>query len=142
MTLDGWSAALGTPILGMTWQFIDEGWMLRSIPIATLNLQDAAKSGVQLCYIMEEVLTQNSIIGSDHVPVFTATSDNEAATALNVDLLTNYVGSVSCTVHTIAVAVNDVFKVGKSWQKHMDHINKLTKYCILIMWNLNTGTRS
>lgn len=128
LTVDGWSAALGAPILGITWHFIDEKWNLQSIRISTLNTGGASKSGMQLCHIMEEVLIQSPILGSEKVRVFTGTSDNEPATTLGVDLLTNYVGSIRCTVHTIALAINDVFKEGTAWKKYMDHVNKVTTY--------------
>ena len=58
----------------------------------------------------------------------TATSDNEAATALGVDLLTNFVGSIRCVVHTLSLVVNDVFESGTVWKKYLDHVNKVTTY--------------
>lgn len=128
ITVDGWSAALGCPILGMTWHFIDDNWRMKSIPIAMLNTGTASKSAEQLRSIMEEIIRDNSIIGADCIRVHAVTSDNEAAVALSCDLLTNFVGSVRCVVHTIALAVNDVFKDGTPWQLYMEHVNKVTTY--------------
>lgn len=128
ITVDGWSAALGAPILGMTWHYIDKQWNMRCVPIATLNMGLASKTGQQLRYIMQEILEQNPIVGADDVCVHTGTSDNDAATALAVDLLTNYVGSVRCVVHTLALAVNDVFEHGTVWKLYLDHVNKVTTY--------------
>ena len=60
--------------------------------------------------------------------MFPATSDNEGAAALSVDLVTNFVGSVRCTVHTLALVVNDVFVEGTEWQHYMNIANKITFY--------------
>lgn len=128
ITFDGWSAALGAPILGVTWHFVDTDWRLRCIPIAALNLGDAAKKGKALCALIESVMSNNIIVGSDNIRVHTATTDNEPATALAVDLFTNYVGSVRCAAHTLALAVNDVFQTGTQWQKYMDTVNSVTSY--------------
>ena len=128
ITLDGWSAALGAPILGVTWHFVDNAWRLRSIPIAMLNTGAASKSGEQLRCIVTEVLKESEIVGSETIRMHTVTSDNEPAVKLACDLLTNYVGSVRCVVHSLALCVNDVFKEGRPWQKYLDHVNKVTTY--------------
>eukprot|EP00171_Calliarthron_tuberculosum_P001466 IDg1466t1 len=107
IALDGWSAASGAPILGVTWHYIDGSWKLQTIPVTTLHLGTASKTGEQLRCIVEELLQQSSIIGSDKIRVHTATSDNEASAALAVDLLTNYVGSVRCIVHSMALVMKD-----------------------------------
>lgn len=128
LTLDGWSAALGAPILGITWHFIDDSWRLCSIPITTLNTGTASKSAEQLRSIVDCVLKNSTIIGSDKISIHTITSDNEPSVALGVDLLTNYVGSVRCVVHTLALCVNDVFSDDAPWQRYMDVVNNVTKY--------------
>ena len=128
LTFDGWSASLGTPVMGVTWHFIDSSWTLKSVPIATQSVGDASKTGVQLCAILEQLVQENLIVGSERLRIHTATSDNEPATALATDLFTNYVGSIRCVVHTIALSVNDVFKPSKPWQKVLDHVNKVTSY--------------
>lgn len=102
---------------------------MNCVPIATLNMGMVSKTGQQLRCIIQEILEQNTIVGSDDVRVHTATNDNEASTALAVDLLTNFVGSVRCVVHTLALAVSDVFETGTVWKKHFDHVNKVTTYC-------------
>ena len=33
-----------------------------------------------------------------------------------------------CAAHTLALAVNYVFKTGTQWQKYMDKINSVTSY--------------
>lgn len=57
ITVDGWSAALGAPILGVIWHCIDDNWNMRCVPIATLNMGIAIKTGQQLRF-MEEILEQ------------------------------------------------------------------------------------
>ena len=51
------------------------------------------------------------------------TSDNDRSVSLSVAILTNYVGSVRCVVHTLALCVNDVLSDdvrvhGRSQQCH------------------------
>lgn len=128
ITVDGWSSVLGCPILGMTWHLIEDNWRMKSIPVAMLNTGTASKSAEQLHSIMEEIIGDNIIIGADCIRVHAVTSDNEAAVAMSCDLLTNFVGSVRCVVHTIALAVNDVFEDGTPWQLYMDHVNRVTTY--------------
>lgn len=101
--MDGWSASLGAPILGMTWHFTDDTCNLHNVPACALNTGTASKSSEQLRCIVQEQLKESMIIGSSKIRVHTITSDNQAAVALAVDLLTNYVGSVRCVVHTIAL---------------------------------------
>ena len=62
-------------------------------------------------------MNNNLIVVSDNIRVHTATTDNEPAAALSVDLFTNFVGSVRCAAHTLALAVNYFFKTGTQWQK-------------------------
>lgn len=128
ITLDGWSAALGTPILGITWNFIDSSWCLKCIPICMLNTGTASKSAEQLRSIVTELLKQSMIVGSDNIRIHTATSDNEPAVGLACDLFTNFSGSVRCVVHTLALCVNDVFTTTSPWKAYMTHINKVTSY--------------
>lgn len=73
-------------------------------------------------------MTQNAIVGSENVIVLYATKDNEPATALAADLLTKNVGYDRCVVHTIALSINDFFFEGRSWNKYMAHVNKVTSY--------------
>eukprot|EP00178_Gracilaria_changii_P018359 TRINITY_DN5240_c0_g1_i1.p1 TRINITY_DN5240_c0_g1~~TRINITY_DN5240_c0_g1_i1.p1 ORF type:complete len:324 (-),score=45.96 TRINITY_DN5240_c0_g1_i1:1162-2133(-) len=101
---------------------------MRCVPIAILNMTTAVKTGQQMRCVIEEVLEQSPIVGADDIRVYTATSHNEAATALAVDLLTNFVGSVRCVVHTLALAVNNVFEDGTVWSKYLQHGNKVTTY--------------
>ena len=68
------------------------------------------------------------IVSSSKIRVHIASTDNEAATARAVDLFTNFVGSVRCVVHTVALAVNDLFTPTSAWQKFMDVVNQVTKY--------------
>ena len=128
ISLDGWSAALGTPILGVTWSFIDDAWRLRSVPISMLNIGGVPKTAEQLRSIVTEILKHSLVVGSENIRIHTITSDNEPATALACDLLTNFVGSVRCVVHSLALCVNDVFAEGSAWQQYMNHVNKITSY--------------
>ena len=112
----------------MTWHFIDSDWNLKSIPLCSLNIRLSNKTGTQLCSIMEEVLRSRKIVGSESITVNTVTTDNEAAVSKSADLLTNYVGSVRCVVHSLALTINDVFKEGKNWTLHVEEVNKVTSY--------------
>lgn len=73
-------------------------------------------------------MKQNPIVGSEKVSDFYATTDNEPATTLDADLLTNYVGYIHCVLHTIALAINDVFSEGSVWTKYMGQVNIVTSY--------------
>lgn len=128
ITFDGWSVALGAPVIGVTSHFVNTEWALESIPIATLDIGDASKNGRHLCAFLEEIVQSSPVVGSEIIRVHTATSDNEAATALAMDLFTNYVGSVRCVVHTLALVVNGVFTPGTEWQKLMNTVNKTKTY--------------
>ena len=79
MTVDGWSAALGSSISGITWHYIHGNWNLPCVPIATMNLGMASKTEQQLRCVKEQILEQNPIVGFDELRVQTAISDNEAA---------------------------------------------------------------
>lgn len=89
------------------------------------NVVEASQNGRQLRAIIKTIITQNSIVGSDNVRVFSATTDNEPATALGADLLTNGVGSVRCVVHTV---INDVVFEVHSWNKYMAHVENVTSF--------------
>lgn len=128
VTADGWSSALRAPILGITWHFVDSAWRLRTVPIATRFLGDASKTGLQLCAVLEDVLHNSPVVGSDKIKVHTCTTDNEAAAARAADLLTNFVGSIRCVVHTISLAVQDGFTPQSPWQKYLDVVNQVTTY--------------
>ena len=73
-------------------------------------------------------MSSNLTVVSDDICVHTETTDNEPATALALDLFTNYLGSVRCIAHTLALAVNDGFKRGIQWLKYMDTVNVVTSY--------------
>lgn len=126
VTFDGWSAALGAPVIGVSWHFVNTEWGFQSILITTLDIGHASKNGMQMCAILEEILKSSLAVGSEVIRVRTTTSDDEEATALAMDLVTNYLGSVRCVVHTLALVVNDVFTPGKEWQKLMNTVKKTT----------------
>lgn len=69
----------------------------------------ASKSGSHLFAILEEIVYQNPIVGSDMICIHKATSENEPTTAIAMDLLTNFVGSIRCVVHTLDLVAKDVF---------------------------------
>lgn len=64
---DGWSAALGAPIIGVISNFVDKDWFLKCIPVALLNIGDASKSGIQQRALIYEIVRENDIIGSDMI---------------------------------------------------------------------------
>lgn len=107
---------------------MDDTWRLRSIPIVFLNIRAASKSSEQLRFIMNEVLKERKIVGSETFRMHAVTSDYEAAFKLACDLRTNYVGSVCCIVDRPAIYVNDVFEAGFPLKKYLYHVNKLTTY--------------
>lgn len=51
----------------------------------------------------------HDIVGDKSIRVHSVTSDNEAAIALSVDFLTNYVGQVSCAVHSFDLCAKKSF---------------------------------
>lgn len=53
-------------------------------------------------------MQSNPVAGSEIVRVRTATSDNETASALEIDLFKYYDWSVRCVVHSPALVVNNV----------------------------------
>ena len=128
LTLDGWSAALGEPILGVTWNYIYHLWRLKCVPICILNTRDAYKSSEQLRCIVDEVLKESPVIGSDDISIHTITSYNEPSVARACDILTNCVGSIRSVVQTIALCVKDVFEEGIVWQQYMHRVKDVTKY--------------
>lgn len=99
LTLDGWSAALVSPILRLTWNYIDDRWNLRPNPVTMLHTGDTSKSAEQLGSIVEGVLNHRTRIGLEKLMIHTITSENEASVSLSVDLLTTFQGllGVSCT---------------------------------------------
>ena len=90
LTVDGWSAAVGSTILGRTWKFIEENWLIKSIPFPMLNTGTASKTAKQLKCIIQEVIRDNSVIGSNRIRIHAITSKTQAALALFRDLLTNF----------------------------------------------------
>lgn len=88
VTFDGWSAAHAKPVLGITWHFIDSSWNLKRIPIGTQHIGEASKNAFQLCAILEQVVQDNHIIGLNNIRIHTATSANEPATAVAMDMFT------------------------------------------------------
>lgn len=48
ITLEGWSAALDSPILGMTWHFTDDAWRLQKVPVCALKTGTDSKTGEKL----------------------------------------------------------------------------------------------
>lgn len=109
ITADGWSAALGKPMLGITWHFVHNDWSLNSFPISVINTDTAPEFVVQLRALIEYILRENKIVGGDDVKLYTGTYDNEAAMEILVDLWTKRLGSVRCVVHALQLTVNDVF---------------------------------
>lgn len=93
-----------------------------------MNIGYTSKNGEQLRAIAKKVINQSSIVGGDDIHVFAATGGNEPGTALAVDLLTNYLGSVRCVVHTLSLAMKDVFENGTPLKQCMAHVEKFTFY--------------
>lgn len=66
---DVWSNTYGAPILGMTWHFWDAISRVHIIPIASLNIGTAPKTGLQLCKLMEQTWENKVIVESDQIQV-------------------------------------------------------------------------
>lgn len=79
------------------------------IAITTLNLGNASKSSEEMRSILDAVFSEIPVIGSDRIRIHCMTSD-EPATALKVNLLTNYVDSTTCVLHTLLLFANDVLQ--------------------------------
>lgn len=101
---------------------------MQSIIIATMDILSTYKTGKQLFAVLDESFESSPIVGSDKIRIHTGTSNREAASSMEIDLLKNDVWSVRCVVHTFALAVRDVFMPGTEWQNFMDTVNKTTKY--------------
>lgn len=61
----------------MTGHCIDQLCDFQSIYICTEILKVACKTGEQLCSIIERLMEENLIFGSDYIRVLTATAYNE-----------------------------------------------------------------
>lgn len=116
LMLDGWIAALQAPVLGITWNFIDERRRFKCLSLTTLNTHTDCNSSDKLRSIFQGVLESNMIVGSNGKCVHHITSDKEPSVALAVDLLANYVGSVRCLVHTLALPVDEVIETYTPWK--------------------------
>lgn len=75
--------------------------------------------------ILKTMLDDNKIVGNSSIQFSTAILENEPATSREVDILTNYVGSVQSVVHTITLCVKDVYKNGTVRTKYLGHVNKI-----------------
>lgn len=128
IVVGSWSAALLSPTRRVTWHSIDSNCNVRCIPITILIMTAAVTLIQEMRCIIEEVLEQNPFVGSDDIRVYTATIDNEVATALAVDLLTNLVGSVRFVGHTLSLAVDVVFEDEMVWGKYLQHTNTVATY--------------
>lgn len=128
----------------MTWNVIAESWVIRSFHLYTVNTGDASNHSKLLRSIMENMFCVIAVLGSHRIQVSIATSDYEASTARTVDLHADYVRSVRCVVHIIALALNDVFEEGTARKKfwHMwirlRHVSTTTpepySFCIRNNW--------
>lgn len=104
-------------------------WTLKSIPIAKLYTGNAIKIGEQIRCIVEKVLDGSKVIGSAKIRIHTITSKNEPAIALVVALLTKFVRSVRCAVHTIELCFNDVcIDQNASWSSYLTFVNDANSY--------------
>ena len=91
ITLDAWRAAVSTPLLCISWNLLDEEKWLRCVPTSTLNTGSSSKFGEQFRCIVNEIVKESEIVGSDSIRIRTVSSDNEAAFMLASDLMTDYV---------------------------------------------------
>lgn len=78
-------------------------------PFCELNPVSVSEKAEQLREIIKDRLHANAIIRSDNLCIFTIRSDNGSVTALSIDLIKNYVGSVGNVAHTLTLFMNDLF---------------------------------
>lgn len=92
------------------------------------HVGDASKNGIHLCALLQDAMKNKRILGINQNNTHDATSNNEPTTALAMDILTNYAGSIWCTVYTVSAAVNSVFKAGTVWQVILNIINRVISF--------------
>lgn len=132
-TYDGWSAARGEPIAGMTFNYVTADWKMDMLPICFFNTEDIGKSGDDHAAILRAAVSRNDKLG-DNVLMFTGTCDNEPAVCLGVDQFLGFSGGVRCIAHTLALAVNESVPDGSYTRGILNRINSITTYL-----NMHTG---
>lgn len=120
---------------------MDIDWSFKSFSIGFVTKNTASKDSIQIHAKLAVVHRENEIINGEDETIYTETSDKKAATVLSDKLLTNFVGSVSCVVHTLLLAVNDVL-TEESWLSHVNNVRSYFNYLskvvqLLIQYNLN-----
>ncbi len=108
-TYDGMSAKLGAAISGMTFNFVDTNWNLRTFPLCFFDTEEIGKTAEEHEAIITAAVRDNDKLGSD-VLVISGTCDNEPSVALGVDRYLNFSGAVRCCCHALALAVNDAVR--------------------------------
>lgn len=105
ITYDGWSARLGAPIAGVTFNFVDDLWELRCMPICFFDTQTADKNADGHTEILRAVTRNNDKLSSETL-IFSGTTDNEPAVALGMDQFLDFNGGLRCVAHSLSLAVN------------------------------------
>ena len=126
-TYDSWSSKQGAAIAGMTFNYMDSNWKLRTFPVCFLDIQGMGKSADEHEAIISASLSSNDKIGKS-VLVFSGTSDNEPSVVLGMDQYFNYSGSVRCIYHTLALAVNDAIETESFIKSALQRIISITRY--------------
>lgn len=126
-TYDGWSAAQGTSIAGMSFHYIDSNWNIKSFPLCFFNLEDMGKTANAHEAVMSAAISTNDKLAAD-VVIMSGTSDNDPATALGVDQYLDFSGPIRCLCHTLALAVNDAVSESTFLTYYLDRIAEITKY--------------
>lgn len=127
MTYDGWSARLGMPISGMTFNFIDKMWHLQVYPLTFFDTGDTGKSADEHEAILRAAVKDNNKIG-DNVLIFAGTSDNEPAVALGVAQFLGFNSAIRCMCHTAALAVNDATQKNGIAVAVLERLNNIGTY--------------
>lgn len=112
LTVDSRSVAHGKPVHEMTWHYVEEAWIMRSLPMACRSIGMARKMEEQLFALRQDMRENHDVVGKKNILVHDATSDKKATAALSVDVLTNYVGSVRRVIHSLSLFVRNVSKEG------------------------------
>ncbi len=103
------SAKRGAAISGITFNYVDANWNLRTFPLCLFDTEDMGKSAEEYEAIITAAVRDSGKLGSD-VHVFSGASDSEQSVALSVDRYLNFSGAVRCSCHTLALAVNDAMR--------------------------------
>lgn len=128
MLMDVWRNTSGSPILDLTWHLYNEKFCIQSISVTILDIGTALKTLSQLYELAQELLRQNTLLGSGKIWVRTFSTDIEKTTSLMTDLLKSFVGSIIFFFHKLPLWLRDYFESDSARKKKMDEVNSETSF--------------